>query len=645
MGDAEAKQTWQTRLKRFGVSIVPNGAVAIYLADGKGQWLNLLAQQRTINPNLVSLVVGGPSILSSAIAALNQGGIDFFLDQSADDEALCSRLKCAAELSLQRSGLRAELDRARDQNRQLEALGQGLEDRVKERTQSELNSKVELEQRVTQLRDLLRFMQDLTTANSPEEMLGLLRREVKIYHRLGEPVLAYSSGPGERHLVYSRAGSVLERLASTAWPQSLRLRKNEAEDSQYLANQFGRPVGRVVAIPLVARKSEEGGLQPTLFFEHQLKEGEIDHFLRFVSERLQVLSVALDRLLLEMDLRRATYLWEHTFDGLEDPVAIIDLEYSLMRSNKAFLRGDRADQCHVAFNQTSGPCSGCPLRSAMDSGQPTRSLVKRGEQVYAVHSYPIRLEQGEYATTAVNHYVNVTEALSLQEKIVQTEKMAALGHLAGHIAHELNNPLTGIRGLAQVWRAQSSLSETIRSDLKEIESAAERSQTIITNLLNFSRAGQNEVQQDVDFNEVVRRTLPLLKTALHQHGLNVEYVEEPAWVKADAQLLSQIIFNLVKNACQAMNEKGQIGVRLFSLEKDGVDSWALEVSDTGVGMNEEQMESLFTPFFTTKGKGEGTGLGLSLSQSLVQKFGGEIAAVSTVGAGSTFTVILPKGQK
>lgn len=592
---------------------------------------------RARNPYLVTILTQTREQALEALPFLNLDLVDFVTER----EKVAAITPKAAALAGGRREKSGRLDSAKIQNRELEQLTRDLEAVVLDRTRHAADSKSEVERRVSQFRDLLRFMQDIAATSSPEELAKLVRKEIRKYHKVGEPILGYGSSSGDLRLVYFRNGQVFERRASRAWAQSLRLRRNESFDSQYLANEFGRPVQKVLAIPLVARKPDPATLNPALFLEHQMKGEEIDRFVEFIGERLQVVSVALDRLILEFDLRSATYLWEHTFDGLEDPVAIVDMDYRLLRSNRAFQLNGPGQVCHQVFAASPVPCQDCPLQTTLRAGEAKRVLVQRQGQVHAVHGYPILVSAGDRSTTAVNHYVNVTEELALQERMMQTEKMVALGHLAGHIAHELNNPLTGIRSLAQVWLKQPGVKETVVGDLSEIEKAAQRSQAIITNLLQFANANDGGKVEVVDLNSVVQKTLPLLKTALSAHNLTVEAAPGAAEVKADPHLIQQVLFNLLKNACQAMKSRGDIAIILDKSSWKGLPAWRMRVIDSGPGIDRNLLETIFSPFFTTKAEGEGTGLGLSLSRSLVRRFGGDILVESEPGKGTEFKVIFP----
>lgn len=533
-----------------------------------------------------------------------------------------------------------KLAEIKEQNKQLEALQFDLEREVTERTASLQVSKAQAEEKLTQLRDLLLYMKDLAMATGPEEVLMVLRRELKVIAKNVEPIIAFAQKSGDLRLVYFRGGVIREKRAQKMWPQSVRIRRNDKVDSQYLADEMGRPMNRILAIPLITKKMSSHENPPALFFEHQWTTTEVDLFLQKMTERLQGVSVALDRLLLEQDLRLATYMWENTFDSIEDPVAIIEYDYRLLRANKKFSAGRSATYCYEVFAQSTQPCHGCPLEETVKAHRSQSNLVKRHTSAYSVQSYPIEMTGERAVTTMVNHYLDVTDSLELKERMIQTEKMAALGHLAGHIAHELNNPLTGIRGIAQFWLANELPSPRVRQDLQEVESAALRSHRIINDLLSFAHKGPSAHETIIDLNELVGKTLPLLKTVLSEHVVDVVLPERPARVQAEMQTIQQVLFNLLKNACQAMTTRGEIRVEVSHKTWQGQPAWALEISDSGPGIPEHLLQQIFTPFFTTKAKGEGTGLGLSLSRNLMRRMNGELTVSSAVGQGTTFTVWL-----
>jgi len=617
------------------------GLVWIYLNSGDQNALIPVLQNWSKISTLATVVVVMREPTTSAITKLiGSPGVFRVVEAPKDYASLTVVYRDAVAHHAKDLRRRDLLHTVREQNRELEALTKSLEGRVAERTQSLVESKSKLEIRLSQLRELLLFMKELGHVQDLEELLSLIRKDFKKFHRLGDPCLAYAQPSGGLRLMYFRGSQVFQRQVISPWSASPRIRHGGGEDAQYLANELGRPMAMTLAIPLARRPSMTEGLGPTLFFEHNLQAAEVDEILARLGERIQSVSFALDRLLLEHDLRSAVYMWEQTFDGIEDPVAVIDDKFQVLRGNAQFVRSALAPACHGQFAESDRPCSGCPLVEKPMTGDSRESMVRLQGRTYHVYSYPLIEDDGRPSHTFVHYYLDLSRQMSLQEQMIQTEKMAALGHLAGHIAHELNNPLTGIRSLCQVLRADQAVPESVKKDLGEVESAAQRSQSIISNLLQFAEGGGEHVEA-LDLNAAVKKTLPLLKTAMANLSSDVMLFPTPALVRADSQLIQQVIFNLIKNACQAMPTGGQLEVSVESVDKKSERWFRLRIKDTGVGLSEDVRSNLFTPFFTTKKQGEGTGLGLSMSRTVVERFGGRIEVNSKQGEGTCFDILLP----
>jgi two-component system NtrC family sensor kinase len=626
---------------------------AVVVADQRLQaasGVDVLEFAKERSPSTSRILLTGRVETSVIEEAVNRGHVFRFIAKPWDNELLLVDIAKAIEhhqLKMTEASLLKEVSL---QNRQLERLTSGLEQIVTERTLTEESSKIEAEKQVAHVRELVRFIKDLSNLTSVDELTGLIKKELKSFHEVRPPVLGYVVAERRPMILFFQGKQIVEREARTMWSNRSRIRFNEHEDRQYLANEFGRPFIKVLAVPLKRRAvaSDNDRESPaTLFFEHALQDDAVEKFLAFISERLQPLSIALDRILLEYHLKYTSLQWESTFDGIKDPIAIVDIDFNVVRSNRHFsvARGYETN-CHQVFNRAESMCRGCPLSSALQSGLPQKGVIKRGNSIFEVLSYPIRLEGDQVSTNVINHYVDITSSRELHGRMVQSEKMAAVGLLAGNIAHELNNPLTGIRSLAQVLLAELPGGQ-LKDDVLEVEKAAGRSQKIIENLLDFSKGGNEQKQEKVSMNEIVRRTLPMLKTAMREHRSEIHLHEvegqEEAKVKVEPHLMQQVVFNLVNNACQAMSDPGTIAIETETQSDEQGKKWCvLHVNDTGVGIPPEIIESIFEPFFTTKEKGQGTGLGLSMSQSVIQKFGGDISVKSVVGEGTQFTVRLPE---
>jgi two-component system NtrC family sensor kinase len=246
------------------------------------------------------------------------------------------------------------------------------------------------------------------------------------------------------------------------------------------------------------------------------------------------------------------------------------------------------------------------------------------------------MEGEEKVIRVVNHYTDISRERELYMKLVQSEKLAAVGLLAGNIAHELNNPLSGLKAMAQILKKEISPSDPHSQDIDEIEKAVTRCQGIIKNLLNFSESPQNEFEK-IDLNDVIESTLPLLKTAIRNQQLHTSFDKKIKSVSGQPGQLQQVFFNLINNACQALPEGGVITVKTWQSKKFS----CVSISDNGPGISDDIKSRIFEPFFTTKETGKGTGLGLSVSQNIIEKHKGTIILESELGVGTTFTISIP----
>jgi two-component system NtrC family sensor kinase len=247
-----------------------------------------------------------------------------------------------------------------------------------------------------------------------------------------------------------------------------------------------------------------------------------------------------------------------------------------------------------------------------------------------------QLELQEWARTLEQKVEERTKQLRIaQAETARGEKLASVGLLAAGIAHELNNPLTGILTFSHLIR---KIQET------------KRCATIIRRLLDFAREKTQE-KKFADINRLIEDTAHLIEWPAHLHDIAISMDLDPdlpqVWV--DEDLISQVIMNMLTNAQHAIEEKGSITIRsrlnpkAISPEKDAKPVPMVEIAiiDTGCGIPVENLQRIFDPFFTTKEVGEGTGLGLSISYGIITAHGGTIEVESTVGVGTTFRIYLP----
>jgi len=237
-----------------------------------------------------------------------------------------------------------------------------------------------------------------------------------------------------------------------------------------------------------------------------------------------------------------------------------------------------------------------------------------------------------------------------QAQLVQSARMAAVGELAAGVAHELNNPLTPVLGLAEFLLKKNRLDDASRKDLLIIAAEARRAREIVLNLLDFARQTEPKRQQ-ADVNQIVRNTMSLVRSQFESNGIAIEEHYDPdlPLLLLDTTRLRQVWLNLFVNALQAMPRGGRLTVTTEWLpvpaDRPGDRKVAVRVADTGVGIPPTELPHIFEPFYTTRPTGQGTGLGLPVSLGIVQDHGGSIDVDSQEGKGSTFTVWLPVGSQ
>jgi two-component system NtrC family sensor kinase len=237
---------------------------------------------------------------------------------------------------------------------------------------------------------------------------------------------------------------------------------------------------------------------------------------------------------------------------------------------------------------------------------------------------------------------DVTDQKMLQEQLIQSEKMSAIGQLVSGVAHELNNPLAGISAFAQLLLAEKRFPPDQRTAAETIYSEARRASRIVQNLLTFARQHKAE-KVPTAINQVLDDTLELRGYELRVRGIDVrrEYDETLDDTMADAHQLQQVFLNLITNAEQAMEQRDGQHHRLTVRTRRNGDSLRIEVEDTGGGIPPNLIERIFNPFFTTKPTGSGTGLGLSISLGIVREHEGRIWAENASSNGARFIVELP----
>jgi two-component system cell cycle sensor histidine kinase/response regulator CckA len=288
-----------------------------------------------------------------------------------------------------------------------------------------------------------------------------------------------------------------------------------------------------------------------------------------------------------------------------------------------------------------------------------RASVERGDAFWS-NEYRFRRGDGGWATVLDRGHIirssegapvriigsraDVTERRQLEMQLRESQKMEAIGRLAGGVAHDFNNLLTAILGYADLALGDVSASSSVRDEIEEIRKAAQRAAQLTKQLLAFGRR-QIRRPTRVDVDAVVRDTDRLLTQLLGEHiQLTVHAGAQGAVVHMDPSELDQVLVNLAVNARDAMTQGGVVTIETsrsrVATDHGQTEFLLLTVSDTGAGIADETLPHIFEPFFTTKGEG-GNGLGLSTVYGIVEQNGGRIEVESTLGVGTRFSVHLP----
>lgn len=349
------------------------------------------------------------------------------------------------------------------------------------------------------------------------------------------------------------------------------------------------------------------------------------------------------------DAQEATKKYADTlqtiFEGITDPLALVNPDCTVEMTNHAYrtwmIEGRAAvfnEQCDIEKLDVDKLCPVYFLKKVIDTKKPFSEYWEGEDQRhYFIHLYPIFDERGN--VIKVVHYVkDITEKRKIEEQMRITEKLAAIGQLSAGLAHEINNPLGGIRLCFNNLINTEMDEKTKNMHVEVINHGLTKIQEIIKQLLDFSK--QTElIISSVSINNLVENVLKLTDYLISKKGIKVvkKLSNEIPEIMIDPNKIEQVFLNIVLNAIQAMDGKERV-LTIESFLKNG--KCYISFTDTGNGIPDDILPKIFDPFFTTKPVGQGTGLGLSVSKSIIEQHNGRIL-VKTSSSGTTFTVELP----
>ncbi len=278
------------------------------------------------------------------------------------------------------------------------------------------------------------------------------------------------------------------------------------------------------------------------------------------------------------------------------------------------------------------------VKQAAEGIQPERLEANLGKRIFVIDIFPVEDARGA-VSQLLFMAIEVTEERMAKRQMLQDNKMIAIGQLAAGVAHEIRNPLGIIRNYCYVLKTMED--EEVRAKaIEEIERAVESSGSIINDLLDFSRISPGR-KEEIDVEQHVRSILALNESTMRSANIELSVVcEEQIRTYMAIEPFDMILLNLVKNAMDATPDSGKITITLTREE----DRFTMAVADTGVGIEEDALDEIFNPFYTTKGN-KGTGLGLYIVYNETEKLDGDIDVVSKKGQGTTFFVHLPLRER
>ncbi|MBU0664225.1 MAG: PAS domain-containing protein [Proteobacteria bacterium] len=354
-----------------------------------------------------------------------------------------------------------------------------------------------------------------------------------------------------------------------------------------------------------------------------------------------------------------TGTWEQLFNGIQDPVLVVRPDGIIIEANEATLQTARKTRDEVVgqgickiIHGGRWPHIKCPLEEFLKTCSPkveeTRLPGLFGEYSFAIS--PVKEMDGK-----INKIMLIARELTGDEmrKVdsIRTAKLAAIGELAAGVAHEVNNPITGIINFAQILLDKYDFDPAGIDIVQKIMKEGNRIASITHNLISFARAESGE-REPVNPVEIVSASLALVQHQLQKDGITVvtEFPNKKSVIVADFRQLQQVLLNLISNSRYALNARypdfdSRKIIEISCIEKQDGDHpvYRITVKDYGTGLPQSILERLFEPFFTTKPPGEGTGLGLSISYGIIKDHGGDLHVNSILEKYTEMIIELPVG--
>jgi PAS domain S-box-containing protein len=412
--------------------------------------------------------------------------------------------------------------------------------------------------------------------------------------------------------------------------------KKEQLSDAILTQQLGTQSYAIV--PLISRDKVRGVLWVDNYFN---RKPIFEEDVRFLTAFSNHVATAIESAKLYEQVALAELELENIFESISDMVCFINKDYVVKSINKAVSKrlGKPPEEiigkkCYEIFHGKDKPWSDCPHQNTVKT---KKACVEEVEDPvlggkFITSSSPIFDTTGDFIGT-VHVMRDITELRNLQERLVMSERMAALGEVAAKVAHEIRNPLVSVGGFAR--RLEKSLNGNLKEYADIITREIERLESILNEILGFVKEIRI-VKEVVDSSKLIDELISLIKSDIDERSIVlIKEIEEPSETFVDPNRIKEALLNILSNAVQAIGRNGTIFVKTYIKNSSAV----FEIKDTGPGITEETMPFIFDPFFTTKNTG--TGLGLAITHRIIEEHKGRIEVESKLGIGSIFRVFIP----
>lgn len=345
-------------------------------------------------------------------------------------------------------------------------------------------------------------------------------------------------------------------------------------------------------------------------------------------------------------------------DSVHDPLLLLSPELKIMWSNTSATRElgiEGSDifgrHCYEVCHHREVKCEKCPVDKCFITGDEEEMQLQRDGKRWEFRAIPVKDESGQ-VIKVIEIARDITHQHKLELQLRHSQKMDAVGHLAGGVAHDFNNVLTAIIGYASLLNMKLREDDPLRKYAEHILSSSEKAAGLTQSLLAFSR-NQILTPRPVNINEIIRNVQKLLVKLLREDiELKTILSPEPLVVMAESLQLEQVLMNLMSNAREAMPDGGAVSIttEMVLMDERFTHSHGygrpgpyarISVTDTGAGIDDKSLEKIFEPFFTTKGQEKGAGLGLATAYGIVKQHSGYINVYSEIAQGTTFKIYLP----